>query len=95
MGIVMLTIWKYEIPIDDYFSLEIPSGYRVLNFSLQGGVPVIWVLVNTDNEKYSVSFSVVGTGNPLNERFSASYQEYVGTVLMLNDSLVWHLFRLN
>lgn len=87
----MPTIWKYLIPIKDSFSLKIPSDYRILDFKIQDGNPVLWVSVILENSNEDVKFRVFATGVSLPT--SSENLHYIGTVLMINDSLAWHLFR--
>lgn len=87
----MLTIWKYEIPIKSNFSLIIPIEYKILDFKIQNGVPVIWALVNPESARNSISFCIYGTGHPIDKKDER--KQYVGTII--DDSLVWHLFKEN
>ena len=85
-------VWKYRVPIQDYFILEIPKLFKILKFCLQNGVPTLWIAVDPDSGKKPVSFLVLGTGQYLQEHLSATY---VDSVLMNDDSLVWHLFKID
>jgi len=83
-------IYKYEIPISDQFNLEMPIGSKLLHFGTQFGKPTLWAEVNTDDQGTMIrAFAIYGTGHVHRQ----GEQEYVGTVLMENDALVWHLYE--
>lgn len=81
----MKTIWKFDIPIQDDFSLLIPKGAEILNVDLQNGEPKLWALV--DSEAPQEEHHFVGKGeNNVNLR-------YIGTVVMLEGKFVYHVFE--
>ena len=92
----MNTIYKYEIPIDGEFTLELPLGARILSVQAQpqdgllmnNDKVFIWAIVNPYNEKIKRKFHVHGTGNPLYDHY-----KYIGTFQVYNGRLVWHLFE--
>ena len=72
------------------------EGYTVYNFDkqilhvgVQDGIPTLWVKVNPDSPKQTVNIQMFGTG------FNCPEEGYIGTVLLLNDSLVLHCFLMN
>lgn len=83
----MKVIYKYEIPIQDNFEIELPIDYHILTFQVQDNAPYIWVYHDTDDPKRKVSFSMIGTGNFMIHKILT----YVGTVQL--DGFVWHLFK--
>ena len=83
------TIYKYPIPIQDYIKIDLPKNAEVLCVKTQNGEPYIWVLVDTDEEKETRDFRLFGTGN----YFDLSEYKYIGTFLIYDDLLVWHLFE--
>ena len=89
---VKYAVWKYPIPIQDSFELVIPKYGRILTLKTQRGQPTLWVLVNPENEKVTKKFSLVGTGHPVSqETFNGTF---IGTYLVSEDTLVFHLFEL-
>jgi len=88
----LLTIWKYPIPITDYFEIEMPKGAKILSFQIQRDKPQIWALVDSFVEKEKRHFRLAGTGHNL--ELSILNTQYIGTALMLEDNLVWHLFEM-
>ena len=86
----MRTIWKYNISIEDTFSLELPQGAKILTVQEQQGEPQVWVLVNPDNKLEIRNFRLVGTGHSIEE----NRLEYIGTFQVLNGNFVGHLFEI-
>jgi hypothetical protein len=87
----MKTIYKYPVPIDDDFELDLPVGARLLCVDTQRGVPNLWALVDMDPGLGSETrrFRLAGTGHPLDDR----PLDYVGTFQLHRGSLVFHLFE--
>lgn len=77
-------IFKY--PLGEYpgsCTQAMPEGAQVVHVGQQGGVVVVWALVDPDARKREVTLRVVATGDPFD-----GY--YLGTVQMPNG-LVWHV----
>ena len=85
------TIHKYLVPIEDKISIELPIGAKILSFQSQHNRPTIWVLVDPNAPKETRNFRIFGTGHPIDPQFS--FDEYIGTCLMNETELVWHLFE--
>lgn len=85
----MMLIFKYQIPMEHEFVLEMPEVIKFLTIQLQNGEPTLWVLVRPDTELKFKQFVIHGTGrliNPPVEKF-----DYIGT--WQRDGFVWHLFK--
>ena len=84
----MRTIWKYDIPPDDNFKIDMPRIIEFLCIRMQRGIPVFWVLVDPDSPMKTREFMVVGTGRDADK---CEVGKYMGT---FEDSmnLVWHLW---
>jgi hypothetical protein len=82
-------IWKYELEITDEQTVNMPMHADILTVQMQGGTMCMWALVEPENVKRPRKFLVVGTGNPMPD----GMQRYVGTVQMMQGSLVWHIFE--
>lgn len=77
-------IFKY--PLGEYpgpCTQAMPESAQVVHVGQQGGVVVVWALVDPDAPKREVTLRVVATGEPFD-----GY--YLGTVQMPNG-LVWHV----
>jgi hypothetical protein len=86
-----MNIWKYEIPIKDNFTLEIPKDSKILSFQVQDDSPKIWALVEEELEKETREFKLLGTGLSFKKEELNDYK-FVGTIVMYNGSFVLHLF---
>ena len=85
----MQTIYKYEMPVTNYFEIELPKNARILRAGSQRYGNVFWALVDTEKPTETRKFWRVGTGYKMNN---------VGNVLTFidtwqNGDLVWHLFE--
>lgn len=84
-----MQIWKFPIPVTDYFTTTMPKGAKFLALQVQRSEPCAWFLVNPDNEPEGRRFFVVGTGHNV----PAEAGEYLGTFQMAGGSFVGHLFE--
>ena len=85
----MKAIWKYSIPIEGEFTINMPEGAVPLCVQVQDNVPCIWVLVRPGPQVDCRRFRLHGTGRPLDD---VGLGRYVGTFQMGSGALVWHLF---
>ncbi len=88
----MRKVFKYAVPVEDVFTLDMPAGGKILSFQAQRDRPTIWVLVNPDAPMQSREFRLSGTGHPITDYNNELY--FIGTCQMMGGSLVWHLFEL-
>lgn len=87
----MKKIFKYIIPVEDIVTeLEIPLGGEILSCLTQDDEVCIWVKVDPNARLVTRSFKTVGTGH----QFRDEHTHYIGTVLIFNGTLVFHLFEL-
>ena len=87
----MLTVFKYPVPLGDYFKLALPKGARVLSVDVQYGQPQLWALVNPDHKTEDRLFRFAGTGHPIEE--APARLEFVATFQMKAGSLIFHIFE--
>jgi hypothetical protein len=83
----MKQIWKYEIPLEKSFRLDVPSHNLVLSVQMQNEVPCVWILVDPDAPKEPKLFHLYWTGVDL-----GWIGKFIGTI-QTPDGLVWHLFE--
>ncbi len=86
----MDTIYKYETPINDYFSLNIPEGAEILSYQLQGVTPCIWFKVDPARPIEERNFLLVGTGHPIKEKNIT----FIDSIQLEGGRFVFHLFEL-
>lgn len=83
-------ICKYSVPIEQFFSLDIPAGGRILTVQTQNNKPRLWVLVTPFKPLETRHFHIIGTGSTSLEENS----DYVGTFQINDGSFVGHLFEI-
>lgn len=79
-------IHKFEVPWGGAHVLKLPVGARIVHFAIQHGRPTFWALVNPALGLGSGMFTVVGTGQPIDDGF-----QHVGTTM--DGPFVWHLME--
>ncbi len=86
----MKSVYKYVLKTTDEQVIEIPS-IDIISVESQLSDIVVYALVDIDNPtpvKYT--FRVYGTGHEIGN--DINYFEFLGTVKMYNDSLIFHVF---
>ena len=91
VGGMALTVYKYPVPLEDEFTLDLPMAAKILTFQTQSNVPCVWALVDPDARPAERQFRLAGTGHPINE--AERDLVYVGTVQLHGGALVFHLFE--
>jgi|TARA_Y100000034_G_scaffold69923_1_gene84401 hypothetical protein len=90
----MQTIWKFELPMDDYFNIQMPKDAKILCVQAQYEKPYLWALVNSNAEKETRYFRMSGTGHLISEKFGEN-MIYIGTFQLVSGQFVGHIFELN
>jgi len=92
----MRKIYKYTIETTDVQTIKVPKLAGVNSFTeqflkvdVQKEKPCIWCLVDTMEEEQEITLHVVGTGNPMP---LLSKDNYLGSYMLYNGELVFHLF---
>jgi hypothetical protein len=83
-----MTIWKFPVPIEDQFTIDMPEGAGVLHFGCQGAQPTLWAAVDPEAAVKPVAFRLFGTGHPI---AAPAHLRYIGTCF--HGPFVWHLFE--
>jgi len=83
----MKKIWKYSVPVEDSFTIILPSGARILTIQRQAGVARMWVLLDESNPPVVRRFKTFGTGHSID----TENLTYVGTYQDMQ--FVWHVFE--
>lgn len=89
----MLTIYKYPIPIENHFTLELPEGAKILTVQTQRDIPQLWAMVDSETEKETRYFRLGRTGYPLGDDY-LRITNYIGTFQMEKGTLAFHLFEI-
>lgn len=87
----MKSVWKYKLPLEEEFTLELSPGAEPLTVQVQGEQICLWALVDPAAAPVATAFRLAGTGHPLDE--SARWA-YIGTCQLAvgAGSVVLHLF---
>jgi hypothetical protein len=93
----MKMIYKYPLGTEIYHNMvtevEMPRNAEILSLQMQGGIPVIWAIVNPKKQKRKYVFHVCGTGYEMLD-YERKHYVYVGTVQQSGlMTLVWHIFE--
>lgn len=90
----MYKVFKYTIQeeAEDYFSLPLPKGAKILSVQEQGDEPQIWALVDSNAPEEKRNFLLVGTGHPIKENPEAL--NFIGTFQIDGGAYVGHLFEI-
>lgn len=89
-----LEVWKFEIPVDDDFTLALPRGAQILHVDDQLGIPHIWALVDPESSLENRTFRLAGTGHPIKvDLEQPCYILHLGTFKMEGGLLIFHLFE--
>lgn len=90
----MRTVWKYAIPAEVTFTLDMPGDRTFLTLDKQGESPHIWVEVDPDSEPFERRFHIVGTGEPLPTTLKPRHElAYRGSWQMSGGMFVFHLYE--
>ena len=84
----MITIYKYELIVEETFKIRTPRCFRPVHIGEQNGKIYVWAEVNTDYEKEKLerTFHCVGTGSTI------TGGEHLGSVVESNAPFVWHFY---
>lgn len=88
----MTTIYRFDLPVVDEFTLSMPEFSRILCVGERGGTGHMWVMLNPELKKVERKFRIIGTGHPIPD---SAGLEYIGTFFMASGKLVWHVFESN
>jgi hypothetical protein len=88
-----LTVYKYPLPLRDYFEIDLPLGAEILTAQIQGNTPQMWALVDPSLPTATRYFRLTGTGHPIRE--SQEDLRYISTFQQLGGSLISHLFEIS
>lgn len=84
----MKRVFKYPLTWTDYISLYLPTGAEVLTCGVQFGEPVLWALIDEDEEVQVLrTFRIAGTGHEIDE----DVLDYVGMLKI--EALIFHVFE--
>jgi hypothetical protein len=86
----MKTIWKYKL--HEHTELYLPRGAKVLSVGAQNDLIYLWAEVDSLADLVARRFVVYGTGMRILVDSDQSL-EFVGTVMIHGDRLVFHVYE--
>jgi len=88
----MRRVYKYPIPEQNYFSLDLPRGAKILTVQVGGGKPQLWALVNEHTCTTKRNFRLAETGELIQE--NTEELNYIDTFQQNGGNYVCHLFEI-
>jgi hypothetical protein len=92
----MLTVYKYNAPLNDYINFDLPLKAKLLKVDSQndgedGDETIsLWALVNLEEKRvHTRKIRIAGTGHPIDEKIL----EYINTFTMMERKLWFHAFE--
>jgi len=84
----MRTIHKFPLSLVDKQIVEMPTDAKILSVQDQGGVLVLWAMLDPRHPKRPREVTIIGTGHPVPEDLVE--HSYVDTARL--GPFVWHVF---
>ena len=84
----MATIWKYPIPLQDEFTIQMPDGAQILYVQAQNNMAYMWARVLTEQSVVDRNFRLRGTGH-----FIDLDCIHIGSFMLYGGDFVFHLFE--
>ena len=82
-------VYKYKLEITDQQFVKLPEDAEILSVNAQGMDLVLYALVDFPiGQAISRVVRIAGTGHPI----IGNVGQYVGTAMMREGQLVWHVF---
>jgi hypothetical protein len=97
----MKTIWKENLLIRDYQTIQMPENAVILSVADQNGNLCLWFMADQKKPLEDRNIEIFGTGHPIHEDMGVE-RKFIGTVVTyktnhhdpgLVSSLVWHVFE--
>ena len=85
----MKKIFKYLLSLNEIQKIEMPKDAKILCVQAQRNELCLWALTDPDNSLETRQIRVFGTGHET----SGIDLDYIGTVKMIDDNLIWHVFE--
>jgi hypothetical protein len=68
-----LTIFKYQMPVLEQFTMKLPKGARILRVADQGGMFWLWAMVRTDAPDEERKFRAFKCGGKIPDGLQLDY----------------------
>lgn len=89
----MKVVYKYPLQVINTQEVRLLKNHKILCVKNQYDEMVLYVEVNLEEEEYeTVTIAIVGTGHTFIDTYNNL--EYIDTVLIMQDQLVWHVYKI-
>jgi hypothetical protein len=85
-----MVIWKFAVPVERSFKVEMPKDAEVLSVQVQHGAPCMWAMCDPNAKKEERIFHVIGTGHEVGDR---PITKFIGTFQLEGGAFIGHLFE--
>ena len=79
-----LTVFKYQMPVLESFSLELPAGAKIIRVADQGGMFWMWALVDTEAPLETRHFIACKTGGKIVSQYELKYMAFALSLFRWN-----------
>ena len=86
----MSRIYKYLLQFTEIQEIEMPKGAQVIHVGVQANSICLWAIVDTAHPAERRSFAILATGH---HNFDPGIVHHLGSVIMNEGALVWHVFE--
>lgn len=88
----MATIYRYQIPLTDECTIQMPGIATILSAEVKPGESVIsvWAVVYPESGTLPYRFRVIGTGHPIDPQLHR--WRFLNTVILAEGRLCFHVF---
>ena len=86
----MRKIFKYQLEITDYQTIEVKSPAVLLSVAEQNNQIVMYAIVDDLEYGIPVDVMIIGTGRPIKD--DVENYKFLGTVKLANGRLMFHVF---
>lgn len=86
----MRRIFKYELTMEDVCTVKSYNYFDPLCVKVQNGKPVLYAIVDEETEPCNHRILIYGTGFKVGPYLDSS--KYIGTFMLNDDELVFHVF---
>ena len=88
----MKAIYKYPLPVQEKYSIELPKGAKILRVEDVAGLFFLWAIVDTEAELESRNLEFYKTGQPIEA--DLEYLVFLGTCkLFIMQELCLYVFE--
>lgn len=88
------TIYKYQMPIKEEFTMELPEGAKILRVEDQDGMFWLWALVDIRKQDTTRYFRAFKCGAPIPDDVDPKNLEYLGfCAIFVQQELALYIFE--